>query len=163
HRQVDPRDRARPQAHDRRGARPRARRRVDDARRHHRMSTGEGDSARAIVAAFFANIGIAVLKFVAYLFTGSSSMLSESIHALAGVVLAGITGNARWDGLGSLAIGVVLVLVAILLVIEMGSLLVGESARPEDVARIEAVVERSPHVRRCIHLRTEHLGPDEIV
>ncbi len=257
---------------------------------------GEGDSTRAIVAAFFANIGIAVLKFGAYLFTGSSSMLSESIHSLAdtgnqgllllgrrradrpaderhpfgygpvryfyafivafvlftlggifsifegveklrnphsvdavgwavavllgaivlesfslrtavheanqvrpakegwwrfirrtkspdlpvvlledtaalvglaialvGVVLAGITGNARWDGLGSLAIGIVLVLVAILLVVEMGSLLVGESARPEDVARIAAVVESFPLVRRCIHLRTEHLGPDEIV
>src|SRR5207248_2448551 len=61
--------------------------------------------------------------------------------AFAGVVLADVTGNARWDGLGSLAIGVVLVLVAIVLVIETGSLLVGESARPEDVARITAVID----------------------
>jgi cation diffusion facilitator family transporter len=260
------------------------------------MSGEKGDSKRAIIAAFFANIGIAVLKFVAFLFTSSSSMLSESIHSLAdtgnqgllllgrrradrpaderhpfgygpvryfyafivafvlftlggifsifegieklrephsvdaigwavavlvgamvletlslrtamreseevrpegeswwgfirhtkspelpvvlledtaalvglviaffGVVLAGVTDNARWDGLGSLAIGVVLVLVAVVLVIEMGSLLVGESARPEDVARIKDVIERFPLVRRVIHLRTEHLGPDEII
>jgi cation diffusion facilitator family transporter len=85
------------------------------------------------------------------------------VIAFFGVVLAGVTDNARWDGLGSLAIGVVLVLVAVVLVIEMGSLLVGESARPEDVARIKDVIERFPLVRRVIHLRTEHLGPDEII
>ncbi len=98
YRQVDPRDRARPQAHDRRGARPRARRRVDDPRRHRRVRSRSGNGRRqrsdrrgatrvdpdaAIVAAFFANLGIAVLKFAAFLFTGSSSMLSESIHSLA--------------------------------------------------------------------------------
>ncbi len=260
------------------------------------MSEEHGDSKRAIIAAFFANIGIAVLKFAAFLFTGSSSMLSESIHSLAdtgnqgllllgrrradrpaderhpfgygpvryfyafivafvlfslggifsiyegidklrhpheveglvwavavlvgamvletlslrtarresdevrpegeswwgfirhtkspelpvvlledtaalvglaiafvGVVLAGLTDNARWDALGSLAIGLVLVLVAVVLVIEMGSLLVGESARPEDVARIAAVIDGFPLVRRRIHLRTEHLGPDEMI
>ena len=38
-----------------------------------------------------------------------------------------------------------------------------ETARPEDVARITAVIEKFPRVRRIIHLRTEHLGPDEIV
>jgi cation diffusion facilitator family transporter len=259
------------------------------------MSTEHG-STRAILAAFLANIGIAIMKFVAFLFTSSSSMLSESIHsfadtgnqgllllgrrrasrpadevhpfgygaeryfyafivafvlftlggifsifegveklrdphtvesegwaiavligaivleslslrtarrealavrpaneswwrfirhskspeipvvlledtaaliglgvALVGVVLAGLTDNARWDGLGSLAIGVVLVVVAIILVIEMGSLLVGEAARPEVVAGIRGAVERYPLVRRVIHLRTEHIGPDEIV
>jgi divalent metal cation (Fe/Co/Zn/Cd) transporter len=45
----------------------------------------------------------------------------------------------------------------------MGSLLVGESARPEVVERIRRTIENFPTVRRCIHLRTEHLGPDEIV
>ena len=50
-----------------------------------------------------------------------------------------------------------------MLVIEMGSLLVGESARPEVVAGIEAAIDSFPLVNRCIHLRTEHLGPDEIV
>jgi cation diffusion facilitator family transporter len=83
--------------------------------------------------------------------------------ALAGVALSEITGNARWDGVGSLAIGLLLVAVAIVLVIEMSSLLVGESARPQVVARIEATIDNFALVNRCIHLRTEHLGPDEIV
>ena len=54
--------------------------------------------------------------------------------------------TARWDGVGSLAIGVLLIVVAIVLVIEMGSLLVGEAARPEVVARIRAA---SGGHRRC--------------
>ncbi len=92
-----------------------------------------------------------------------SAALVGLAFALIGVVLAEITGNGRWDGVGSLAIGLLLVAVAIVLVIEMGSLLVGESARPEVVQRIRSAIEASPAVRRCIHLRTEHLGPDEIV
>jgi cation diffusion facilitator family transporter len=260
------------------------------------MSGEKGDSKRAIIAAFFANIGIAVLKFVAFLFTSSSSMLSESIHSLAdtgnqgllllgrrradrpaderhpfgygpvryfyafivafvlfslggvfsiyegvdklrhphelesavwaiavllgsmvmeglsfrtairesnavrpageswwqfirhtknpdlpvvlledsaalvglliallGVLVADVTGNGRWDGVGSLGIGILLVAVAIVLVIEMGSLLLGEAARPEVVERIRRTLDAVPNVQRCIHLRTEHLGPDEIV
>jgi len=85
------------------------------------------------------------------------------VIALVSVVLAEVTGNSRWDGVGSLAIGVLLIVVAVILVIEMGSLLVGEAARPEVVARIRRAIEAFPAVQRCIHLRTEHLGPDEIV
>jgi cation diffusion facilitator family transporter len=83
--------------------------------------------------------------------------------ALIGVILAEVTGNGRWDGVGSLGIGILLIVVAIVLVIEMGSLLVGEAARPEVVARIRRAIEDFPEVKRCIHLRTEHLGPDDIV
>ncbi len=83
-------------------------------------------------------------------------VLLEDSAALVGLAFALI-------GVGSLAIGLLLVAVAIVLVIEMGSLLVGESARPEVVRRIRAAIEAAPDVRRCIHLRTEHLGPDEIV
>jgi len=83
--------------------------------------------------------------------------------ALFGVVVADLTGNARWDGVGSLAIGFLLIGVAIVLVIEMGSLLVGEAARPEVVARIGRVIDDFPTVHRRIHLRTEHIGPDEIL
>jgi len=85
------------------------------------------------------------------------------VIALVGVVLADLTGNGRWDGLGSLGIGILLVSVAIVLVIEMGSLLVGEAARPDVVERIRHVIDGFPGARRCIHLRTEHVGPDEIV
>ncbi len=92
-----------------------------------------------------------------------SAALVGLVIALIGVVLAEITGNSRWDALGSLAIGCLLVLVAIVLVIEMGSLLIGESARPEVVDRIQGAIDAFPDVRRCIHLRTQHLGPDEII
>jgi cation diffusion facilitator family transporter len=85
------------------------------------------------------------------------------VIALVSVLLAEITGNSRWDGVGSLAIGLLLITVAVVLVIEMGSLLVGEAARPEVVAKIRRAIEEFSAVRRCIHLRTEHLGPDEIV
>jgi cation diffusion facilitator family transporter len=92
-----------------------------------------------------------------------SAALIGLAFALVGITLAEITGNSRWDGVGALAIGVVLVVVAIVLVIEMGSLLVGESARPEVVARITAAIEANRCVQRVIHLRTEQLGPDEII
>jgi len=260
------------------------------------VETGAHESTRAVIAAFLANLGIAVLKFVAFLVTNSSSMLSESIHSLADtgnqgllllgrrrarrpaddehqfgygsvryfygfvvafvlfslggvfsvfegvekllhpheiesaqwaigvlvgsmvmegfsfrtgiheanevrpageswwgfirhtkspdlpvvlledlaaliglvvalicVVLAVVTGDGKWDGVGSLAIGLLLIAVAIVLVIEMSSLLVGEAARPEVVARIRRAIEDHPAVQRCIHLRTDHLGPDEIM
>jgi cation diffusion facilitator family transporter len=92
-----------------------------------------------------------------------SAALLGLVFALTGVVAADVTGNGRWDGLGSLAIGSLLICVAVVLVIEMGSLLVGEAARPEVRNRIGAAIESFPTVRRCIHLRTDHLGPDEIM
>jgi cation diffusion facilitator family transporter len=92
-----------------------------------------------------------------------SAALLGLVFALVGVVAAAITGNGRWDGLGSLAIGGLLIAVALVLVIEMGSLLVGEAARPEVRRRIGDAIEGFPKVRRCIHLRTDHLGPEEIM
>ena len=83
--------------------------------------------------------------------------------ALVGVVLAEITGNARFDAAGSLAIGVLLVLIASVLAVEMKSFLIGEAASPAQREAIRAALEGSPPVRRVIHMRTEHLGPDEIL
>ncbi len=83
--------------------------------------------------------------------------------ALTGVLLARITDNPRWDAAGSLAIGVLLVVVAVILVIEMKSLLIGESATLADEEAIGSAIESAPGVRRLIHLRTEHLGPDELL
>ena len=82
--------------------------------------------------------------------------------ALAGVGLSVLTGNSVWDGIGTCAIGVLLVSVAVVLVIETKSLLIGESAGPADLARIEAGLV-GPGVDRVIHLRTMHLGPDELL
>src|SRR3954452_12384780 len=83
--------------------------------------------------------------------------------ALFGVALAMITGNPIWDGIGTLLIGVVLLVIAVVLAIEMRSLLIGESAPPELQRRIEAEFEGSPGVRRVIHTLTQHIGPDELL
>lgn len=85
------------------------------------------------------------------------------VFALVGVSLAAITGNSRWDGLGSMAIGLLLVAIAVFLAIEMNSLLLGEAALPEHVAAIESVLVSGKVFTRVIHLRTLHLGPDEIL
>lgn len=83
--------------------------------------------------------------------------------ALAGVSAAVATGNGRWDGAGSLAIGVLLGCVAIVLAVEMKSLLIGESASAETQRRIVAALEDGPEIERVIHLRTLHVGPESLL
>jgi cation diffusion facilitator family transporter len=85
------------------------------------------------------------------------------VLALAGVTVAELTGDARWDALGSMGIGVLLVAIAGVLAVEMRSLLLGETAAPEQEAAIREAIETSPSVRRLIHMRTQHLGPDELL
>ena len=83
--------------------------------------------------------------------------------ALFGVVTAHVTDNPRWDAAGSLGIGILLVVIAVTLVVEMKSLLIGESATSDDVAKMRAAIETTPNVRQLIHMRTQHLGPDELL
>lgn len=85
------------------------------------------------------------------------------VFALFGVGLAVITGNGRFDALGAMAVGTLLIVIAIFLAIEMTAMLVGESALPEEVAAIRTALESSPGVLRVIHLRTIHVGPDELL
>ncbi len=85
------------------------------------------------------------------------------VLALFGVVLTWITGNGRWDGAGSLGIGVLLGCVAVILAIEMKSLLIGESATADVERAIVAALEDGPEVDRVIHLRTLHVGPDTLL
>ncbi len=84
------------------------------------------------------------------------------VLALAGVSMAVITGDGIWDGVGTVCIGVLLGVVAVILAIETKSLLLGEGASPEAVKRIEAALV-GPGVDRVIHLRTLHLGPEELL
>ena len=88
---------------------------------------------------------------------------SASCSRSSGVSLATLTDNGRWDGLGSLSIGLLLIAIAVFLALEMTSLLIGEAALPDEVAAIRAALEGTPEVNRVIHLRTLHLGPDEIL
>jgi cation diffusion facilitator family transporter len=85
------------------------------------------------------------------------------VLALVGVSVAEITGNPRWDAAGSIAIGVLLGFIAITLIVEMKSLLIGESASPGVLAAIVQTIETTPRVRRVIHMRTQHLGPEELL
>ena len=83
--------------------------------------------------------------------------------AFAGVVLAEVLHAPRWDAAGSLAIGALLVGIAIVLAVEMTSLLVGEAASPEMVAQIRSILADHAGVSRVIALRTAHAGPDDVV
>lgn len=88
--------------------------------------------------------------------------LTGLMLALLGIGLAEITGNPVWDGIGTCAIGVLLIVVAVILVIETKSLLLGESAAPVEVRAIEDALGGGG-VERVIHLRTMHLGPEELL
>jgi cation diffusion facilitator family transporter len=83
--------------------------------------------------------------------------------ALAGVLLTAITGDPVWDGIGTIAIGLLLVLVALILGAETGSLLVGEGGSPSDVASIRSAILDAPDIERLIHMKTLYLGPDELL
>jgi cation diffusion facilitator family transporter len=97
-------------------------------------------------------------------------VLLEDLAALVGLILALfgvgmtlITDNGMWDAVGTAAIGVLLVTVATILAIEMKSLLVGESAAVEHQAAIERAITEGGEVDRVIHMKTLHLGPDELL
>ena len=83
--------------------------------------------------------------------------------ALLGLTLAEVTGDPRWDALGSAAIGILLVVIAMVLAAEMKGLLIGESASDEHQAAIEKAIAGSAQVTSIIHLRTMHLGPDRLL
>ncbi len=85
------------------------------------------------------------------------------VFALIAVVLAEVTGEPRWDGVGTLVIGVLLGIIAIVLAIEMKSLLIGESATEEDRKRLREVLDDSPEIGRVVDIRTQHLGPEELL
>ena len=84
------------------------------------------------------------------------------VLALFGVGLTLLTGNGRFDAAGTAGIGILLVLIAIVLAMETKSLLLGESATVQDVKAIEAALVGAG-VLSVIHLRTLHLGPEELL
>ncbi|MBT2210699.1 cation diffusion facilitator family transporter [Actinomadura sp. NEAU-AAG7] len=85
------------------------------------------------------------------------------VLALAGVSMAVATGDGVWDGVGTVAIGVLLAVVATILSIETKSLLIGEGADPEQQKRIVAALESVDEVDHVIHMRTEYVGPEELL
>lgn len=85
------------------------------------------------------------------------------ILALFGVGLTILTGDPVWDGVGTAAIGVLLGVIAVVLMVEMHSLLIGEGATGEELAAIHTALVQTDHVDRVIHLRTQYLGPEEML
>jgi cation diffusion facilitator family transporter len=85
------------------------------------------------------------------------------IFATIGLGLAVITDETRYDAIGSIAIGLLLGAIAVVLAIEMKSALIGESALPRVDASIRTAITSGPEVRRIIHLRTLQLGPDDVL
>jgi cation diffusion facilitator family transporter len=85
------------------------------------------------------------------------------ILALLGVGLSVLTGNPVFDALGTIAIGVLLGVIAVILIIEMKSLLIGEGAADPVLDRIVAAIEEGDPVQRVIHIRTQYLGPEELL
>lgn len=97
-------------------------------------------------------------------------ILLEDIAALTGLVLAFggvgltlVTGDPMFDALGTIAIGALLIVVAVVLGIETQSLLVGEGGSKADVAKIRAAFEGHKNVEAIIHMKTLYLGPDELM
>jgi divalent metal cation (Fe/Co/Zn/Cd) transporter len=83
--------------------------------------------------------------------------------AFLGVGLTIITGSGIFDGISTLGIGTLLVLVAVVLGIETKSLLVGEGASPADLVAIRDAINKHPDVEALIHIKTLYLGPDELL
>lgn len=84
------------------------------------------------------------------------------VLALLGVSLSAITGDPVWDALGTLCIGVLLAVIAVVLITETKSLLIGEGATPAVLKAIVSELECGK-VERVIHIRTQYLGPDEML
>jgi cation diffusion facilitator family transporter len=85
------------------------------------------------------------------------------VFALLGVGLSLLTENLWWDVTGTALIGLLLVVVAVVLGVETKSLLLGESASVAAIGRIAEAVTGTPGIDRVVHLRTMHLGPDELL
>lgn len=85
------------------------------------------------------------------------------VLALGGVGLALATGDGVWDGIGTLCIGALLILIALILAVETKSLLLGEAAGAEEVAKIRTAIVDGDTVTSVIHMRTLHLGPEELL
>ena len=92
-----------------------------------------------------------------------SGALLGLLFALIGIGLAIVTGDPRFDALGSVAIGVLLGVIAWVLAAEMKSLLIGEAAAPRVRQVIVDTIESDSHVKSLIQLRTQHIGPEELL
>lgn len=97
-------------------------------------------------------------------------VLLEDLGAMVGLIIAivsvwiSVTFDAPiWDGIGTLSIGILLFVIAMILILEMRSLLLGEGASEGEMDKIRSAITATPNATRVIHLRTQHLGPEELL
>jgi divalent metal cation (Fe/Co/Zn/Cd) transporter len=97
-------------------------------------------------------------------------VLFEDIAALVGLfaalgalLMSQVTGNGTWDGIGSIIVGVTLFGVAFFLARKTKQLLIGTSVTPAQRTRMVEIVEQSPGVKALVHMRSLHLGPEEVL
>lgn len=85
------------------------------------------------------------------------------VFALGGVGLTMLTDDPIWDGIGTLAIGILLGVIATILIVEMKSLLIGEGVTDTDEATVIDALAGAAGIDRVIHLKTQYLGPEELL
>ncbi|MBX3258436.1 MAG: cation diffusion facilitator family transporter [Labilithrix sp.] len=96
-------------------------------------------------------------------FGENSAAVLGLVFAIAALALAAVTGDGRWDGVGSSAIGLVLVGVAAFLAIEVSSLLLGEAAAPEIADAARETAKKFPELERVLNVVTMQQGPGEVL
>jgi cation diffusion facilitator family transporter len=85
------------------------------------------------------------------------------VFALVGVTLAHVLHDSRYDAMGSIAIGVLLIVIAVVLAVQMKSLLIGESADLATQRALDEAILATPEIRSIIHMRTLQMGPEDIL
>ena len=106
--------------------------------------------------------GLAISRAAGGLARGRGRLIGL-VLALVGVGLYAVTGNEVWDAVGTLSIGTLLLVIASFLTIEMKSLLIGEAASRDHITAITNAVSSNADVVRIIDIRTQHIGPDELL
>ncbi|MCU1616629.1 MAG: cation diffusion facilitator family transporter [Frankiales bacterium] len=128
-----------------------------------RTAVKETDAVRPPDESYWAFIRTARAPELPVVLLEDSAALLGLVLALLGVGLSALTGIAAFDGLGTIAIGLLLVGVAAILAVETKSLLLGEAATPQAQRRIVRALEDGDPGLSVIHMRTQHLGPEELL
>jgi cation diffusion facilitator family transporter len=128
-----------------------------------RTAVKETDAVRPPDESYWAFIRRARAPELPVVLLEDSAALLGLVLALLGVGLSTLTGIAAFDGLGTIAIGLLLVGVAAILAVETKSLLLGEAATPQVQRRIVRALEDGDPGLSVIHMRTQHLGPEELL